>query len=113
MTNRGAVSKSLNPGSSYTIPAGYHNGSGKVTANSGSYSGSNSGSGQTGSVGQFMSEGDHYQTWAKGTTSVSLSGRKITVNTTLELYGTYQAVWNQSFTNKKLTNQSYSVTLNF
>ena len=33
MTNRGAVSKSINPGSSYTIPAGYHNGSGKVTAN--------------------------------------------------------------------------------
>ena len=34
MTNRGAVSKSLNCGGSYTIPAGYHNGSGKVTANS-------------------------------------------------------------------------------
>ena len=34
MTNRGAVSQSLNCGSSYTIPAGYHNGSGKVTANS-------------------------------------------------------------------------------
>ena len=33
MVNRGAVSKSINPGSSYTIPAGYHNGSGKVTAN--------------------------------------------------------------------------------
>ena len=32
MVNRGAVSKSINPGSSYTIPAGYHNGSGKVTA---------------------------------------------------------------------------------
>ncbi len=33
MTNRGAVSKTdLAAGSSYTIPAGYHNGSGKVTA---------------------------------------------------------------------------------
>lgn len=33
MTNRGAVSPSkLAPGGSYTIPAGYHNGSGKVTA---------------------------------------------------------------------------------
>jgi hypothetical protein len=32
MTNRGAVSQSLNPGGSYTVPAGYHNGSGKVTA---------------------------------------------------------------------------------
>ena len=34
MTNRGAVSQSLNCDGSYTIPAGYHNGSGKVTANS-------------------------------------------------------------------------------
>lgn len=34
MTNRGAVTSSLNAGDSYTIPAGYHNGSGKVTANS-------------------------------------------------------------------------------
>lgn len=34
MTNRGAVTSSLNCGGSYTIPAGYHNGSGKVTANS-------------------------------------------------------------------------------
>lgn len=34
MANRGAVSQSLNAGGSYTIPAGYHNGSGKVTANS-------------------------------------------------------------------------------
>ena len=34
MENRGAVSASLNAGQSYTIPAGYHNGSGKVTANS-------------------------------------------------------------------------------
>lgn len=35
MVNNGAVSPSgLNCGGSYTIPAGYHNGSGKVTANS-------------------------------------------------------------------------------
>ena len=34
MPNRGAVTASLNCGGSYTIPAGYHNGSGKVTANS-------------------------------------------------------------------------------
>lgn len=33
MTNRGAVNPAaLNPGGSYTIPAGYHNGNGKVTA---------------------------------------------------------------------------------
>ena len=34
MTNRGAVSSALNCGGSYTIPKGYHDGSGKVTANS-------------------------------------------------------------------------------
>lgn len=34
MTNQGAKTASLNAGGSYTIPAGYHNGLGKVTANS-------------------------------------------------------------------------------
>ena len=34
IVNRGAVSQALNCGGSYTIPEGYHNGSGKVTANS-------------------------------------------------------------------------------
>ena len=33
MTNNGSVSKSLTAGGSYTIPAGYHDGTGKVTAN--------------------------------------------------------------------------------
>lgn len=34
MPNRGAVSQALNAGQSYTIPAGYHNGNGKIEANS-------------------------------------------------------------------------------
>ncbi len=34
MANQGAKTASLNCGGSYTIPVGYHNGSGKVTANS-------------------------------------------------------------------------------
>lgn len=34
MPNRGAVNQTLNAGGSYTIPSGYHNGAGKVTANS-------------------------------------------------------------------------------
>lgn len=34
MPNNGAVSKTLNGGESYTIPKGYHNGSGKVSASS-------------------------------------------------------------------------------
>ena len=33
MTNRGAVSQALGANGSYTIPAGWHNGSGKVTQN--------------------------------------------------------------------------------
>lgn len=40
MTNRGAWTPSnINPGGSVTIPAGYHNGSGKVTANANQNSG--------------------------------------------------------------------------
>lgn len=34
MTNQGAVTAALNCGQSYSIPSGYHNGSGKITANS-------------------------------------------------------------------------------
>ena len=34
MANRGEVSQALNAGGSYTIPAGYHNGNGIITANS-------------------------------------------------------------------------------
>lgn len=34
MPNIGAVSQMINAGSSYTIPKGYHNGSGSVTAQS-------------------------------------------------------------------------------
>ena len=34
MANSGAINATLNAGQSYTVPAGYHNGSGKVTANS-------------------------------------------------------------------------------
>ena len=37
MANRGAWSSSVAPGNSVTIPAGYHNGGGKVTANNPTY----------------------------------------------------------------------------
>lgn len=37
MVNRGAVSQTLSGGQSYTIPEGYHNGSGTVTALSSGY----------------------------------------------------------------------------
>ena len=34
MANNGAVTKTLNPGDSYTIPKGFHNGSGQITVSS-------------------------------------------------------------------------------
>lgn len=37
MVNRGAISGSVSPGGSYAIPAGYHNGSGRVTGTGQSY----------------------------------------------------------------------------
>ena len=47
MPNRGAINQTLNAGGSYTIPAGYHNGSGKITANSlASQTSANAGAGQ-------------------------------------------------------------------
>ena len=43
MTANGAVNVTIDPGESYTIPRGYHNGKGKVTANTGGYPGLPSG----------------------------------------------------------------------
>ena len=43
MTSRGAWDAVVDPGGSITIPAGYHNGSGKVTANAAGYPGLPSG----------------------------------------------------------------------
>ena len=40
MTSRGSWSTTISPGGSVTIPSGYHNGSGRVTASSSSVSGS-------------------------------------------------------------------------
>ena len=64
MTNNGAVSPSgLNCGGSYAIPAGYHNGSGVVTANSlASQTGVDSGKTAVG-AGQMVSG---YQGWVNG-----------------------------------------------
>ena len=47
MPNNGAINHTLNAGGSYTIPAGYHNGSGKITVNSlASQTAANAGAGQ-------------------------------------------------------------------
>ncbi len=58
MPNNGAINQTLNAGGSYTIPKGYHNGSGKVTANSlASQTDANAG------AGQILSG---YTAWVKG-----------------------------------------------
>ncbi len=58
MVNRGAINQSLNAGGTYTIPAGYHNGSGKITANSLS-----SQTSATAGAGQILSG---YTAWVNG-----------------------------------------------
>ena len=74
MINNGAISQSLNAGESYTIPTGYHNGSGKVTANS--LASQTSG---TATAGQILSG---QTAWVNGNkltgTIASLAGQTIT-----------------------------------
>lgn len=65
MTNRGAVNQTIAPGGSYTIPAGYHNGSGKVTASNkslhidyvGKYVSNSSSAAKTFNVATYVSKG--------------------------------------------------------
>lgn len=64
MVDNGAKTATLSPGGSYTIPAGYHNGAGKVTANSVTLSG-NAGTGQVLSGYTFYK--DNYSTKLTGT----------------------------------------------
>lgn len=88
MPNRCAVNKTIDPGGSYTIPAGYHNGAGKVAAN---YSG----------VSIFAVS--YYNSWktlflnstfgkANGSNGITISvAGKYIVNVTAEAFN-YQAV---------------------
>jgi hypothetical protein len=76
MTNNGAVSKTLTTqGASYTIPSGYHNGSGTVTANITNLTAANIKAGTTvgGVEGTFTSD-------ATATAGQILSGRTAYVN---------------------------------
>ena len=74
MANNGTVSQTLNAGGSYTNPTGYHNGSGKVTANS--LSSQTSG---TSTAAQILSG---YTAWVAGSkitgSIASLAGQTIT-----------------------------------
>ena len=54
MTNRGAISTTISPGGSYTIPQGYHNGSGRISCSSGGATGT--------SLGEVKDSGDTSRT---------------------------------------------------
>lgn len=72
MPNRGAVSQALNAGGSYTVPAGYHNGSGKITANSlASQTG-----GATAGDGDVLTGKTYWKDGAKRTGSMANQGAK-------------------------------------
>ena len=84
MTNRGAVSKALNCGDSYTVPKGYHNGSGTVTANSlASQTGVDSGK-TAATAATIRSE---YQAWVNGN---KISGSMATL-TSANFSGTHSS----------------------
>lgn len=77
MPNRGAVAQELAAGGSYAIPAGYHNGSGKVTANSlASQTG-----GATAADGDVLSGKTYWKDGAKRTGSMADRGA---LNVTLD-----------------------------
>ena len=76
MPNRGAVTATLNAGGSYTIPAGYHNGSGKVSVNSLATQMANNGVTLT-SASQLIS----------GIKAYSKTGQLLTGNTTIQSLG--------------------------
>ena len=84
MTNNGAVSEALNCGDSYTVPAGYHNGSGTVTANSlASQTGVDSG--KTAATAAAIRDG--YQAWVNGN---KISGSMATL-TSANFSGTHSS----------------------
>ncbi len=85
ITNQGAQTKSLNCGESYAIPAGYHNGSGKITANS-LASQTKVDSGKSAAVASAMLAG--YQAW--------VNGNKITGNITTRNTGSQDVTSNKT-----------------
>ena len=105
MTNRGAISTSINPGGSYTIPQGYHNGNGYVYANQPSYSG-NAVPSQVLSGKKFYSTNSTLQT---GTMSINSS---IPSNITLEP-GQIQYIPPGYISDTWITASSYLLKLNF
>lgn len=86
MANQGAKTAALNCGDSYTIPAGYHNGSGKVTANSlGSQTAPDSGKSAAG-AGQILTG---YQAFVNGSKVSGTMANQGAKTASLNCGGTY------------------------
>ena len=86
MANQGAKTAALNCGGTYTIPAGYHNGSGKVTANSlASQTGVDSGKAAAG-AGQILTGYQAYVNGSKVSGTMANQGAKTAA---LNCDGTY------------------------
>jgi hypothetical protein len=103
MTNRGAINQTLtSQGQSYTVPAGYHNGSGKVTANITNLTAANIKSGVAvgGVEGTFTSD-------ATATAAQILSGQTAYVNGS-KVTG---SMANRGAVNETLTSQGQSYTV--
>ena len=80
MTNNGAVTQTLAAGASYTIPEGYHNGSGTVTANGISLiSATHEEIGRPGTITYSVSEGNMIAVYivTRGNYTFTLSGGTI------------------------------------
>ena len=86
MANKGAVTGSVSCGGSYTIPAGYHNGSGKVTGNSlASQTGVQSGKTAAG-AGQVLTG---YEAWVNGNRVTGTMANQGTKTSSLNCGGSY------------------------
>ena len=86
MANKGAVTGSVNCGGSYTIPAGYHNGSGKVTGNSlASQTGVQSGKTAAG-AGHILTG---YEAWVNGGRVTGTMANQGAKNASLNCGGSY------------------------
>lgn len=78
MTDNGAVSKALNCGGSYIIPKGYHNGSGKITANSLAS--------QTSATATAARIGKGYTAWVDGTKITGTAAAMGSLNVSSAIY---------------------------
>lgn len=81
MPDRGAITKALNGGEAYTIPVGYHNGAGKVTANS--LSGQTAG---TASAGHILSG---QTAWVNGNRITGSMPNRGNISQSLAVNGSY------------------------